>query len=136
MRRVIISEEQEKVLIKKLNEDTYQMPVPKKTGKPYTVNPEKVLIVKKYLDNNFKKGFAEFVGNNGYVNKIRVISMPDSNGESLRDIDVTTLNDLLIAKFKNMFSNHEERKVFINQVVKDWLNDKITVLGGLSVNSL
>lgn len=112
------------------------MPVDKKTNKPFTINPDKVLVVKKYLDSNFKKGKAEFIGNDGYVNSVRIISMPDSNGESLRDLTQENLIELLIDRFQNMFLDHDERKLFMKQVVKDWMNDKITVNGILTTNFL
>ena len=136
MKKVIITEQQEKELVKKLNEDAYQMPVDKKMNKPYTINPDKVLVVKKFLDDNFQKGNAEFIGNNGRVNKVRIISMPDSNGESLRDLTADNLVDLLIDRFKNMFLDHNERSLFMKQVVKDWMDDKITVNGILTTNRL
>ena len=136
MRKVIISEQQEKELIKKLNEEVYQMPVDKKMNKPYTINPDKVLVVKKFLDGNFQKGNAEFIGNNGRLAKVRIISIPDSNGESLRDLTPDNLVDLLIDRFKNMFLDQKERELFMKQVVKDWINDKITVNGILTVNRL
>ena len=136
MRKVIISEQQEKELIKKLNEEVYQMPVDKKMNKTYTINPEKVLVVKKFLDGNFHKGNAEFIGNNGRLAKVRIISIPDSNGESLRDLTPDNLVDLLIDRFKNMFLDQKERELFMKQVVNDWINDKITVNGILTVNRL
>ena len=136
MKKVIISEQQEKELIKKLNEEVYQMPVDKKMNKPYTINPDKVLVVKKFLDGNFQKGNAEFIGNNGRLVKVRMIGIPDSSGESLRDLTPDNLVDLLIDRFKNMFLDQKERELFMKQVVNDWINDKITVNGILTVNRL
>ena len=136
MKKVIISEQQEKELIKKLNEEIYQMPVDKKMNKPYTINPDKVLVVKKFLDGNFQKGNAEFIGNNGRLVKVRMIGIPDSSGESLRDLTPDNLVDLLIDRFKNMFLDQKERELFMKQVVNDWINDKITVNGILTVNRL
>ena len=136
MKKVIISEQQEKELIKKLNEEIYQMPVDKKMNKPYTINPDKVLVVKKFLDGNFQKGNAEFIGSNGRLVKVRTIGIPDSNGESLRDLTPDNLVDLLIDRFKNMFLDQKERELFMKQVVNDWINDKITVNGILTVNRL
>ena len=136
MKKVIISEQQEKELIKKLNEEVYQMPVDKKMNKPYTINPDKVLVVKKFLDGNFQKGNAEFIGNNGRLVKVRTIGIPDSNGESLRVVTPDNLVDLLIDRFKNMFLDQKERELFMKQVVNDWINDKITVNGILTVNRL
>ena len=112
------------------------MPVDKKMNKPYTINPDKVLVVKKFLDGNFQKGNAEFIGNNGRLAKVRTISIPDSNGESLRDLTPDNLVDLLIDRFKNMFLDQKERELFMKQVVNDWINDKITVNGILTVNRL
>ena len=136
MKKVIISEQQEKELIKKLNEEVYQIHVDKKMNKPYTINPDKVLVVKKFLDGNFQKGNAEFIGNNGRLVKVRMIGIPDSNGESLRDLTPDNLVDLLIDRFKNMFLDQKERELFMKQVVNDWINDKITVNGILTVNRL
>ena len=112
------------------------MPVDKKMNKPYTINPDKVLVVKKFLDGNFQKGNAEFIGNNGRLVKVRTIGIPDSNGESLRDLTPDNLVDLLIDRFKNMFLDQKERELFMKQVVNDWINDKITVNGILTVNRL
>ena len=58
------------------------------------------------------------------------------NGESLRDLTPDNLVDLLIDRFKNMFLDQKERELFMKQVVNDWINDKITVNGILTVNRL
>lgn len=136
MKKLIITEQQKNELIRLIAEETYQMPVNKKMNKPYTINPDKVLVVKKFLDGNFQKGNAEFIGNNGRLAKVRIISMPDSNGESLRDLTADNLVDLLIDRFKNMFVDQNERSLFMKQVVKDWMDDKITVNGILTTNRL
>ena len=136
MKKIIITEQQRDKLAKTIAEETYQMPVEKKANKPYTINPDKVLVVKKFLDGNFQKGNAEFIGNNGRLAKVRIISMPDSNGESLRDLTAENLVDLLIDRFKNMFLDQRERELFMKQVVKDWMDDKITVNGVLTTNRL
>lgn len=136
MKKLIITEQQKNELIRLIAEETYQMPVNKKMNKPYTISPDKVLVVKKFLDGNFQKGNAEFIGNNGRLTKVRIISIPDSNGESLRDLTADNLVDLLIDRFKNMFADQNERSLFMKQVVKDWMDDKITVNGILTTNRL
>ena len=135
---VIITEEQEKKLIKMLNEETQvqQIPVPKSTGKPYSIDPDKVLVVKKFLDNNFKKGNLERIGANGMPEKVRIVSMFASNGEPLKSLYEEDLQDLLIDKFKNMFKDTVCRDLFMKQVIKDWFDNKIGVFGNLSVNCL
>ena len=140
MKKVIITEGQERKLISLLKEDSdvqvQKMPVPKSTGKPYSIDPDKVLVVKKFLDNNFKKGNLERIGANGMPEKVRIVSMFSSTGEPLKSLYEQDLQDLLIEKFKNMFNDHICRELFMKQVVKDWFDDKIGVLGNLSVNRL
>ena len=84
MKKFVINEKQEKELIKRLNEEIYQMPVDKKANKPYCINPEKVLIVKKFLDKTFQPHDYEKIGSNGMPVKIKVVSMNASNGEPLK----------------------------------------------------
>lgn len=138
MGKIIITEKQEKELIKLLKEEVnvQQMPVPKSTGKPYTINPDNVLIVKKFLDNNFKKGNIERIGANGMPEKVRIVTMFSSTGEPLKSLYQEDLQDLLIDRFKNMFVDKLYRELFIKQILKDWFDDKIGVLGNLSVNLL
>ena len=46
------------------------------------------------------------------------------------------LVDLLIEKYKKMFTDDNERSLFFNQVLSDWYYDKIGLFGNLSVNIL
>ena len=135
-RKFIISETQEKELIKRLNEEVYQMPVDKKMNTPYCINPEKVLIVKKFLDKTFTPHDYEKIGNNGLPIKIKVVSMNASNGEPLKYMYKGQLHDLLIDRFQNMFLDKNERDLFMKQVIEDWLNGTIGVFGSLSKNKL
>ena len=136
MRKFIISETQEKELIKRLNEEVYQMPVDKKMNTPYCINPEKVLIVKKFLDKTFQPHDYEKIGSNGMPVKIKVVSMNASNGEPLKYMYKEQLHDLLIDRFQNMFLDKNERDLFMKQVIEDWLNGTIGVFGSLSKNQL
>lgn len=136
MKRIIITEKQEQFLAEILKEEIQQMPVDKKMNKPYCVNPEKVLIVKKFLDKGFSAHDFEKIGSNGLPVKIKVISMNASNGEPLKYMYQDQLHDLLIDKFQNMFIDKLERELFLKQVIKDWLNKRITMFGGLSTNRI
>ena len=135
-RKFIISEEQERKLINRINEETYQMPVDKKMNTPYCINPEKVLIVKKFLDKTFKAHDFEKIGSNGMPIKIKVISINASNGEPLKYMYKDQLHDLLIDRFQNMFLDKNERNLFMKQVIEDWINGNIGIFGNLSKNSL
>lgn len=135
-KKFIISEEQEKELIRRINEETYQMPVDKKMNKPYCINPEKVLIVKKFLDKTFKVHDFEKIGSNGMPIITKVFSMNASNGEPLKYMYKDKLQDLLIDRFQNMFLDKTERSLFMNQVIEDWMNGSIGIFGSLSKNRL
>jgi hypothetical protein len=135
-RKFIISEKQEQELIKRLNEETYQMPVDKKMNTPYCINPEKVLIVKKFLDKTFKAHDFEKIGSNGMPIIIKVVSMNAKNGEPLKYMYKDQLHDLLVDRFQNMFLDKIERDLFMKQVIEDWFNGSIGIFGTLSKNKL
>ena len=134
MKKLIITEEQVHALSNIIGQNT-QEKLPEKSG-PYIVNPENVLLVKKYLDSNFKKGQIENIGPDGFPAKVRIVGMMSSNGEILQNLGEMQLEDLLIEKFKNMFIDKIERQKFLHQVLQDWFNDKIGMFGNLSVNIL
>lgn len=140
MKTIIINESQAKTLFG-LCEEVYKEPTPqnpsmKKANKPYCIDPEKVKIVKKFLDNGFQRGNYETVGQDGFPKKTRIVAMLGSDGNVLKNMYVQQLQDLLIDRFQNMFSDHNERELFFKQVIDDWFNNKIGVLGTLSVNHL
>jgi hypothetical protein len=134
MKKLIITEGQAHALSNIIGQNT-QEKLPEKSG-PYIVNPENVLLVKKYLDSNFKKGQIENIGPDGFPAKVRIVGMMSSNGDILQNLGEMQLEDLLIEKFKNMFIDKIERQKFLHQVLDDWFNDKIGMFGNLSVNIL
>lgn len=134
MKKLIITEEQVHALSNIIRQNDPDK-MPEKTG-PYIVNPENVLLVKKYLDSNFKKGQIENIGPDGFPAKVRIVGMMSSNGDILQNLGEMQLEDLLIEKFKNMFIDKIERQKFLHQVLDDWFNDKIGMFGNLSVNLL
>ena len=134
MKKLIITEEQVHALSNVISQNN-QDKLPEKAG-PYVVNPENVLLVKKYLDSNFKKGQLDQIGPDGFPAKVRIAGMMTSNGDILQNLGEMQLEDLLIEKFKNMFIDKVERQKFLHQVLDDWFNDKIGMFGNLSVNIL
>lgn len=140
MKTVIINESQAKMLFG-LNEEVYKEPTPqnpsmKKANKPYSINPEKVKIVKKFLDKGFQRGNYETIGADGFPKSTRVVAMLGSDGNVLKNMYVEQFQDLLVDRFQNMFSDHDERDLFFKQLIDDWFNNKIGVFGTLSVNHL
>ena len=134
MKTIIITEGQVHALQNIIPKNATEK-LPEKSG-PYIVNPENVLLVKKYLDSNFKKGFIENLGPDGFPAKVRIAGMLSSGGDIIQNIGEMQLEDLLIEKFKNMFIDKVERQKFLRQVLQDWFNDKIGMFGNLSVNIL
>lgn len=128
MKKLIITEDQEKKLIGVLK-------TPNSVEK-FTVNPDKVMIVKKFLDKNFKRGQLSKVGDNGLPEMLNIVAMIDANGDVLKNMYKHQVKELLIDHFSNMFLNHDEREKFMKQVLEDWYNNKIGTFGTLSVNSL
>lgn len=113
------------------------MPVPKKANIPFSISPDKVLKVKKFLDGGFKKGRYEDIGADGMPCSHKVVAMLSSDGQTpLKNMYMEDLYDMLCAKFKNMFSNEQERALFMRRVADDWYDGKINSLGMLSVNHL
>ena len=137
-KRFIISEKQEKELIKILNEegDVQQMPVDKKMNKPYCIDPNKVLIVKKHLDNNFKKAKYSRIGSNGRPEVVDVVGMGDGLGNILKYMYKDQLKDYLLDYFQKMFSDENESNLFFDKVIDSWLKNKISIFGMLDVNHL
>ena len=136
MKKVILSESQSKALASLVESEVQQMPVDKKMNKPYYINPDKVLVVKKFLDKGYTARDFEDVGPDGFPRIRKIVIMNASNGQPLKPMYTSQLLDLLIDKFQNMFSDKVEREMFLKQVLKDWLNGSIGVHGNLSTNLL
>lgn len=123
MKTIILNENQHRELTRLfLNEKTYP------------VKPELVLQVKKFLDDNFKKGDIEQFGERGKIDDIPIVSIMDKNKNPVKPFSDKDLHKFLTEEFKDMFSSEEERHNFLKQVIKDWYNDKITPNGLLSVS--
>ena len=136
MKKIILSESQSKALASLVEGEVQQMPVDKKMNKPYYINPDKVLVVKKFLDKGYTARDFEDVGPDGFPRIRKIVIMNASNGQPLKPMYTSQLLDLLIDKFQNMFSDKVEREMFLKQVLKDWLNGSIGVHGNLSTNLL
>lgn len=137
MKKLIISEEQEKKLIDILSEEkkAEQMPVDKKMNKPFCIDPEKVLIVKKHLDKRFKPcKYTTVVG--GRPNTEFIAYMLDDDGNPLKAMYNEDIQDYLFDFFQKMFLDVDERKLFMDKVLDSWFNNKIGVHGTLDVNFL
>jgi hypothetical protein len=120
-KKIIITEEQEQKLLEHLI-----------TEKRYPIDPNKVLIIKKYLDTHFKKGNLSEFGNNGLPKNTPVVGLLNK-GEVVKNLTDRQLFDVLEDEFRGMFNDKIQRSKFIAQVIKDWYSNKISREGLLSV---
>lgn len=119
MKKIIITEQQEEKLLEYFILE-----------KRYPVEPSKVLIVKEYLDKNFKKGkLAEF--KNGKPTNTPVVGRLH-NGEVVKNLNSRQLLDELYDEFIGMFSDRIQCLKFLSKVIKDWYNNGISKEGLLS----
>lgn len=122
-RKIIISESQEQQLLEYLIME-----------QTFPIDTNKVLIVKNFLDKNFKKGNLSEFGENGLPINTPVVGMLN-NGDVVKNLTARQLFDLLENEFNGMFSNKIQRYKFLVQVIKDWYNNNISKDGLLSKNN-
>lgn len=101
----------------------------------FNLNPDIVLPVKKYLDNNFIRSVMDDMDTNGYPEKIPIVSWV-SNGVVLKTLHMNELLQVLNDKFEYLIEDKYDRNEFLKQIIKDWFDRKITKEGMLSVNYL
>jgi hypothetical protein len=119
-KKIIITEAQEQTLLGCL--------IMEKTS---PIDPNKVLLVKKYLDKHFKKGSLEQFGDNGMPQVISVVGVL-SGGNVVKNLTAQQLLDILENEFRGMFTDKIQKTKFLAQVIKDWYAGKITKEGLLS----
>jgi hypothetical protein len=133
-KKIIVTEQQltkifEEIAGSEIIKDKETVPV------RYPIDPNKVLLVKKCLDDYFKPGLLNGADlASGLPGQQQIICMFAQNGEKISDMSFEDVEDRLIENFKNMFLNPDERKRFIKQVIRDWYDGRISPYGLLSVN--
>lgn len=98
------------------------------------IEPEKVKIVKRYLDNNFKRAKMPIVGEDGYPKMMELVGMIGADGNICKNMTAQQLFYLLQDKFQHIYSDRDKRDKFLKQIIKDWYNNRISKEGLLSVN--
>jgi hypothetical protein len=124
MKKFIINERQEKLLIEMMiNEDT-QLTI--------------VKYLKNYLDKYYTKGSQTEITPDGKFSSKKIIGVKTKGSEGadevVTNITPTDLFHRLEEQIKDKIDKGEKRNVFIKQVIIDWYNSKITPEGTLSKN--
>jgi len=111
------------------------MPFPKKLNESTnTVDPSKVLLVDRYLNDNFVRASAPIIGEDGNATTLLIVGMKGTDGQVIKNMTAKQLFYKLQDKFQKIFADKDKRDKFLLQVMKDWYNKKISKEGLLSVN--
>lgn len=121
-KKIYITESQFKELKERLSES-------------YFVEPEKVKIVEKFLDENFVRGAIPSIGEDGYAKPILIVGMKIPYSDKMKNMTATQVFYLLQDKFSKIYSDLKQRDRFLKKVLIDWYNRKISKHGLLSVNN-
>lgn len=97
---------------------------------------ERVLMIKRFLDGNFQRSEIDDIGEDGYPKKVKSVVLMSSNKQPLKTMSQDELLILLDDKFNHMISDKNDRKKFFRQIIKDWMENRISKEGILSVNFL
>lgn len=111
-KKIYITESQFSALKKRINE-------------MYFVEPEKVGIVKKYLDDNFERGMLPIVGEDGYPSAMGVVGMKGVDGKIIKNMTAQQLFYLLQDKFSKIYSDSKQRDSFLKKIIQDWYYKRI-----------
>lgn len=99
----------------------------------FSPSTEKVLLVKDYLDKNFKPVLIDDIDENGYPTKDKMVNML-SSGQPIKTMSIGEFLIMLDDKFHKIITDDDDRKKFLKQVIKDWYTGKLGKNGVLSVN--
>lgn len=121
MKRIIINEKKESNLLQYLIKEEYNL-------------SDKVLLVKKYLDDHFARAdVSKLDDTSGKPTTEKVVAWLDDYKQLVKNITDVQLFYVIQDEFKNIITDKNERDNFLKQIIKDWYNHKITKNGSLSV---
>ena len=123
-KNIIISEEQENELKKRLSEN-------------YFVETDKVKMIRDFLDDHFERGANPYMGGDGYpvMKPIMGLKIGDPDN-STKPMTPSQVFYMLQDRFKGICSDRKERDAFLKQVLIDWYNKSISYDGMLSRNNI
>lgn len=100
----------------------------------FVINNNLVNGIKKYLDKHYAKVKYDDINEDGEVVEKFAVQMLSVSGQPLQTISIEKLLTKLNSKFSSNIKNENDREKFLEQVVNDWLHNKISREGMLSVN--
>jgi hypothetical protein len=89
---------------------------------------ERRLYVKKFLDDNFKRGTIDRMDDNGDPSKYEVVVLLTKDKKPVKTMTDKQLFYYLQSKFKNILPDNE-RDEFLKDTIKKWYSKRITKNG-------
>lgn len=121
-KRIIISEKQERELKDLISENCF-------------IEPEKVKIVKKFLDETFTRGSNPVIGDDGYPSLKPIVGIKIKGTQEIaKPLSPSQAFYMIQDRFKDLYSDRKVRDAVLKQILIDWYNKKITNDGILSKN--
>lgn len=90
------------------------------------INPQKVLVVKKFLDKSFVPASQPLIGEDGYATVRHFVGQIGSDGKVLQNLSDKEAFYLLQDKFFSIYPDEHTRDEFLKLVLVNWFNHKIT----------
>lgn len=117
-KRIIITEKQRDELIRLMVMEDTNMRI------------EKALVVKKFLDDNFKRADISEIGKDGYAKATPIVVYLDAYKQPIKNMTDEDLLYMLLDKFKNIMEDETEKRQFLLDIMKAWYKkDKKLDLG-------
>lgn len=120
----------------KVNESVLNEAMCRIMNEAFCPSADKVLHIKKYLDDNFSRQELDDIDTNGFPSKDKTVVMLSKEKQPIKTMKISDLLMLLDDKFQMMISDKNDRTKFLKQVISDWYYNNITKDGLLSVNFL
>lgn len=129
-KNIILSEDQVKAIVVAKSKDNNGNKI------KLHIDPNKVKIIRRYLDKGFVREKMHIINSNGYPEAKQIVGMIGTDGNVLRNMTDVQLFYLLQDRFSKLYDNSDFRDRLLKQIIRDWYSHKISDCGLLSVNSL
>lgn len=116
MKTIIISENKRDVLLNAILKESMDQ-------------SDKILMVKKYLDDNFSRADQNIFDDNGHPVNKQVVVWLTPNKEPVKTLRSDQLFYVLQEQFKDILADKNERDELLKKIIKAWYNHNITKVG-------
>ena len=110
MKTIIISEIQQKNLIKNIIKESFDF------------TSEQIKLIKNYLDNNFMRADMTQLNDKGYPDNKEIVVMVDKNKQPIKYMTDVELFYLIQDHFQNINNNAKLRDDFLKKIIIQWYN--------------